>query len=721
MNHTVLDSINQHNTPATLISPETVELSFVSTNNIQLSAQHIIRTIRDYYSIDSTLPTSRVLATIQEAAVYADKNYGIEAAVRWGNNYNFPPYMVRDSVQLFRKSNYSLPTMVTKRLEQLRHNRLSPSRVDTLSANNPERLLLMDLSIGMRVSIPESFKPNGRSELTPLRSTYVTVHSAVNKLMGELIIKGLAFILPKSLAIQHIPNLHFAKAHWAPKAGKPSGRAIGDLTFVDGTPLNTDSAKAHTENFYGSINHPQIKDMIKMIIAFYNAARAKNPNVKWSDLRLWKVDLKGAYTLLSFRPDDVGLFAVEVTEEQVFLQFCGIFGWTGTPAAFQVVSRALTHELNQSLTSAVAVYVDDMCGVCLSWDLDDDLVLCKSICRNLLGPDSVAEDKTESGTRLDFIGYSVDLTHQIVSIARKNFLRTLHGFLSIDLQGTINLPTAQKLASWSSRYSLICNVMSPFSSALYRMTCGRNNPHSLFAIPEDAKTAIRLWRATLFLLDYDENQFSRKFVSFDEHPCEYIIEFDASLSGVGILWYKRENNREICLGGDAVDLSCLTFQSDSSNQNVAEFMGALLGVIGLVKLGVRNVDIELRGDSVTALSWAKSNVPKGQRSMNSATIFTMFCIALSVDVKVTCHISGEDNYKCDKLSRLKESGNTVASVMSDIGLQGVETLDLESDPAVKTLVHCCDPNTTFTCEGDFAVFWNTVRDAINIIKDESRS
>ena len=62
-------------------------------------------------------------------------------------------------------------------------------------------------------------------------------------------------------------------------------------------------------------------------------------------------------------------------------------------------------------------------------------------------------------------------------------------------------------------------------------------------------------------------------------------------------------------------------------------MGALLGVIGLVKLGVRNVDVELRGDSVTALSWAKSSVPRGQRSMNAATIFTILCVALSVDVK----------------------------------------------------------------------------------------
>ena len=42
---------------------------------------------------------------------------------------------------------------------------------------------------------------------------------------------------------------------------------------------------------------------------------------------------------------------------------------------------------------------------CLCWDLDNDLILCKSICFKRLGPDSVADDKTESGTRLDFIGY----------------------------------------------------------------------------------------------------------------------------------------------------------------------------------------------------------------------------------------------------------------------------------------------------------------------------
>ena len=280
----IISILRQHTTFNDI--PLTLDLTFDTTSNVQQSALQILHTVRNYYSIDSTLPTSNVLKIIHEATIFADKNYGIEAAVQWGNGYTFPPSMLRESVILFKLSGYNLPSMVTTRLRHLSHCRLSPDRVNSLSTNNPERRLLFDLSKGMRVSIPDSFKPNGNSVLTPLRSTYVTVHTAVNKLMGDLIIKGLAFLLPKSLAIRHIPNLHFAKAHWAPKSGKPSGRAIGDLTFMDGTPLNTDSAKAHTENFYGLIHHPQINDMVRMIITFYDISRAKNLHVKWSDLRL---------------------------------------------------------------------------------------------------------------------------------------------------------------------------------------------------------------------------------------------------------------------------------------------------------------------------------------------------------------------------------------------------------------------------------------------------
>ena len=141
--HTVFDSTDKHTTRTTLVSPSTFDLSFVTTNNVHQSALRILHTVQTYYSIDSTLPNIKVLETIHEAAIFADKNYGIEAAVQWGNGYTFPPsIMLRDSVRLFQISGYNLSSMVTTRLQQLSHNRLSADRVNRLSANNPEKMLL---------------------------------------------------------------------------------------------------------------------------------------------------------------------------------------------------------------------------------------------------------------------------------------------------------------------------------------------------------------------------------------------------------------------------------------------------------------------------------------------------------------------------------------------------------------------------------------------------
>jgi hypothetical protein len=107
------------------------------------------------------------------------------------------------------------------------------------------------------------------------------------------------------------------------------------------------------------------------------------------------MDMKGAYTLLSFRPEDVGLFAMLLTGDLVYLQIAGIFGWSGTPAAFQVVTRAICWELRHALHGWTLMYVDDILGVCFESDLKEDLARTRSICTDLLGPSSVADDKTE--------------------------------------------------------------------------------------------------------------------------------------------------------------------------------------------------------------------------------------------------------------------------------------------------------------------------------------
>ena len=109
--------------------------------------------------------------------------------------------------------------------------------------------LLTELVSGMWVPLPIGFKPNGQDTPTSLRTAYESVAPTVNKMLGDVVEQKLAFLLTYEAAWRHVPHLHLCKAHWTKKKGKPSGRPLGDLTYIDGTPLNTpemsDAAALH--------------------------------------------------------------------------------------------------------------------------------------------------------------------------------------------------------------------------------------------------------------------------------------------------------------------------------------------------------------------------------------------------------------------------------------------------------------------------------------------
>lgn len=185
----------------------------------------------------------------------------------------------------------------------------------------------------------------------------------MNKMFGDFVEQRLAFLLPCEEAKQYVPRLHLCKAHWTKRKGKPSGRPLGDLTYIDSTPINTPAMSEAAAQHYGTILHPTLEDIAVMIRDFWKRELAADPTADWTQLRIWKMDLKGAYALLSFRAEDAGLFAMMLTGDLVYLQIAGIFGWVGTPAAFQVVTRAIQWELKHILRSATIIYVDDNVGV----------------------------------------------------------------------------------------------------------------------------------------------------------------------------------------------------------------------------------------------------------------------------------------------------------------------------------------------------------------------
>jgi hypothetical protein len=82
-----------------------------------------------------------------------------------------------------------------------------------------------------------------------------------------------------------------------------------------------------------------------------------------------------------------------LTDDVVYFQIAGIFGWSDTPDAFHVVTRAISWELRHTLAGRALMYVDDIVGICLDTDLASDLSRTKTICTDLLGPKAIAEDK----------------------------------------------------------------------------------------------------------------------------------------------------------------------------------------------------------------------------------------------------------------------------------------------------------------------------------------
>ena len=233
-------------------------------------------------------PTSEagIEELIAEAAEAARNDYGVDAAVEWANGYSFPPEFVASDTRCLQSAQLDFRCMVTRRLKGLSKDRLSRTSVASLSPGNPELVLMTDLAEGMRVPLPEGFVPNGLQPRSPLRASYETVSSAVHKLLGAVRVQNLAFLLPLKLAQDHIPNLHLCKAHWTTKKGKPSGRPLGDLTNVDGTPLNTPATAEAATAYYGPISHPTIEDIAIMIDQYWKAASARDSSLRHEDLRM---------------------------------------------------------------------------------------------------------------------------------------------------------------------------------------------------------------------------------------------------------------------------------------------------------------------------------------------------------------------------------------------------------------------------------------------------
>ena len=650
---------------------------------------------------EADVSEEELLRVAEEAYVAADHNYGVEKAIEWGRDFVWDKEVaVRDVVKL-RRNHYNIEAMAREQHTLMASRRLSIERIDKwVSRDDPDRERLVSLAEGMVVLAADEFVPNNRAPRQ--RNLYMRAKNPVNKLFQDMWDKELVFIVP-TIELEGVEK-HLHPAGWAPKWSKECGRQIGDVSDHEfGPALNSEGAKAKLKEMYSDIHHPTVEDLVEMVNEFAEEKRSELGDAfSWDDIVLFKGDLAVAFTLLFVRPDGVKMFACELTDGLTLFYHTGFFGWTGTPFAFQVITRVLERALRtMKLPGRVKIYVDDLMGVCMKADLIRCRRIITELCEGLLGPVAIAEKKWEdslaSGT-IDWIGWQLDLGTRKVTLARRNFLKVLYGFCDASENEPMRVIELMKLASWSSRYSMIVRQMRPFSAALYSDTGGTVSRHAFRDLSIPARIAVQMWRVLLGVLNFDEKRYSRDFSSFGTPAASVEVKYDASLEGIGVLLSTIPENRLVGVG--AVTLP-YDLNGDSGYQNTVEFIAGTMGMAGLAQAGFRSVNVRMVGDNRTSLKWGSTERFKGKLCLRSALVFVLVSIAFDFWVTEDVYVPGIENVITDALSRGKK--------IRELGFRQEDSLSWEDDQALMKLLVLCDPSEAVGSVEGLCGLWSSVR------------
>jgi hypothetical protein len=647
-------------------------------------------------------PTVHDFVQIFTAAFAAnDERLCSRHAQAWGNCFVFPNEAVDYQTSLLIKHGYNIASLLAELRVTTAPTRLSHQRIEQFVGTLGHRIRdPLDLARlhrladgGVRITTHPNFTP--LSTPPPLRGKYIETHHAIDRMLFDLYNKGQVLLFRTPHAMR-VPGIHFSAQHWATKSGKPQGRAVSDLSNPDTPSHQTVNGTTTDEKIWvreqmvlewGAIHLPSIDDIVLSILEVIDLCHGDSTQVV-----LWQIDLSGAYNLIDFHPESVQLMAFALMNDISVVYSTGLFGLTGMPYAFEVVSRVLEDIITAHIDSSgrLRMYVDDGCGVSIAIDAQAHLAIALHLIRLLLGDSAVNDEKVKMGRVLDMLGWSINLDEMTISASRRNLLKAIYVFFCIDTSIGVRLIDVQRLASMATRYSMVCRHMRPYTRALYAMQAmfhGRGHETRRGLSPA-ALSEIVMWRAFLCLLRFNEKAYARPLNSFRHQPPSYVIEYDASLQGLGVCVsrYTSPTESPQLMAYAAMSVPYTIVGSDSSYQNACEYTAVLLGLLILRALGVPSgFTYDLIGDSRSSLSWVARDGVRSSIAHNAHLGFTLVSVSLDATAASTHFIPSHSNAICDGLSR-GLSGQ-------QLGLPADLQFVLPCAHPVHRFISACDPVT----------------------------
>ena len=555
---------------------------------------------------------------------------------------------------------------------------------------------------GVRLFTPEGFSPNGAPPSQ--RATFKRLAKPITKLAASAWSKGFLQLLPtKQLVdLQAVSGerYHWSPAGLAPKRGKPEGRMTFDPRDMT-EPRDVVRATAMAQYCERGFNLPRLTDLIEMVLSM----EAEHGN---ANLELFKVDLSGAFHLVTLSPESALLMACEVGEGYTAVFNTGNFGHVFLPYIFNTVSKVLEiggNALGRESSAhryKLKVYVDDLIGLqrlsdgasegCATRVLAD-------LIRSLLGPDSVSSEKTEKGRRLLWIGWMVDLDARSVMMGPHILLKLVY-HLDLARGRKVPIGSLEVIAALTERFSAVCPILRVFRHALYGAYCDRNRRH-----PEQRINITPLVSTVIGLVSAVVREawsgYGCSFDRFRPRPPDTVIEFDGSIYGLGGRVFELDAEGIETL---VLELSWPLPDSVSGDpllrtqaQNSCELLAAV--ATGLAALFVlrRSSVYRLRGDSLVALSWMDLEHFASPLSSRTALAWSFLAYRFGVVVADTVHLPKESNTVCDAFSRrLPPSARPGVTVVTP-GLCNSSAAPASVMSFCSRLVELCEP-TAARCQ-----------------------
>jgi len=601
----------------------------------------------------------------------------------------------RDEALLREKG--SLGALVAFRIGERRTGSISTERIERydLSAADPDRVarLKRHADTGCAMPSPRAFRAVATS--IPKESGLVkSVSLPLLEKIQDKVLRGKAVVTRANMLSGKYASegTHLSPMHVVPKPIEGGYTIRPVVNYVDHKGEG-DEMKQKVSELYGEQKLTTVLDKIALVNTALTIAELTNRRVV-----LNHYDVKDAYDQMALIPEQAPEFSYCVRDPVLgLLVVTPISPQMGHPAsgaafgdasyAAVVAIRAATH--GSALTTH---YVDDVFQASFVGPAVEDKPFEQAaettvdVLNGIFGEGAVAAAKTVVGaTDLVDCGYRFSVGtkgEESVEFSLRGLLKAAAVLCSMGEDGSNGVTLERRLQaqSYGSRLATIYPEVKPLLATLYSMTKGikptATNRGARLVLDEPARACIKILKAFLIMLVLDNGSLAcrpRRLSSFLPRPLKHQLEYDASLTGGGIIisqadgeggWIREAVTAfrfpfELVHKESSADEAIVSAASrrkrrkrgNAAMQNSAEFITGLIGLVLLVARGVRDINVKLKGDSKTAIAWARKCSFRSSLVTNAAAIWVRTAAAANVGTEEEEHVSALKNEECDWLSR----------------------------------------------------------------------